>query len=46
MTLVLAPSAAIEPQDLPPLTHRRVLVDWRDAPGLTGGTAHRVELLD
>ncbi len=46
LTLVLAPSAAIEPQDLPPLTHRRVRVAWRAAPGLTGGTAHRLELLD
>ncbi|MBX9753079.1 MAG: hypothetical protein K5Q68_26060 [Roseococcus sp.] len=46
LTLVLSPSAAIEPQDLPPLTHRRVRVAWKPAPGLTGGIAHRLALLD
>ena len=46
LTLVLSPAAAVEPQDLPPLTHRRVRVAWRTVPGMTGGTAHRIELLD
>ena len=46
LTLVLSPSAAIEPQDLPPLAHRRVRVAWQDSPGMTGGTAYGIETLD
>ncbi|WP_207536988.1 hypothetical protein [Sabulicella rubraurantiaca] len=45
LTLALSPSAPIEPQDLPPLLHRRVGVEWEPAPGLVSGKAHRVERL-
>jgi hypothetical protein len=43
LTLALSPSAAIEPQDLPPLLNQRVRVEWTHAPGLIAGSAHHVE---
>lgn len=43
LSLALAPSAPIEPQDLPELLHRRVRVSWTPSPGLIAGAAHRVE---
>lgn len=43
LAFTLSPAAPIEPQDLPPLLHRRVRVDYEDAPGLLAGAAHRVE---
>lgn len=45
LTLALSPSAKIEPQDLPPLLHRRVSVEWDPVPGLVAGKVHRVEPL-
>lgn len=46
LTLLLSPSAAIEPQDLPPLSHRRVRVEYEDAPGLLAGRATDLAVLD
>ena len=46
LTLVLAPSAAIEPQDLPPLTGRRVRLDYSDSPRLLAGIAQDILLLE
>ena len=46
MTLLLSPSAAIEPQDLPPLTFRRLRVEYDEAAGLIAGRAHDIAVLD
>lgn len=46
MVFVLAYDAPMEPQDLPPLTGRRVRVDYEDAPQLLAGVARDLVLLD
>jgi hypothetical protein len=43
LSLVLAPSAELEPQDLAPLLHRRVRVTCTPAQGILAGAATRVE---
>jgi hypothetical protein len=46
LTFLLAHNAAIEPQDLPALTHQRVRVEYEDAPKLVAGIASGLVLLD
>jgi hypothetical protein len=46
MVFVLAHDAPIEPQDLPPLTHRRVRVDYDDGPNLVAGVARDLVVLE
>ena len=46
MSFLLAHDAALEPQDLPALAHRRVRVDYRRAPGLMAAIAHDLHLLE
>ena len=44
---LLAPDAPVEPQDLPPLTGRRVRVEYEESPRLVAaGIAHDLLLLE
>lgn len=46
MMFLLAHDAPMEPQDLPPLTGRRVRVDYEDAPKLVAGVVRDLALFD
>ena len=46
LTFLLAYDAPMEPQDLPPLTDRRVRVDYEQAPKLVAGIARDLAVLD
>jgi hypothetical protein len=46
LTFLLAHDAAIEPQDLPALTHRRVRVEYEDSPNLVAGIVSGLVMLD
>ena len=46
LIFLLAHDAPIEPQDLPPLTGRRVRLDYSDSPRLLAGIAQDILLLE
>ncbi|WP_439595333.1 hypothetical protein [Falsiroseomonas sp.] len=46
LLFILAHDAALEPQDLPAFTHRRLRVDYAEAPGLRAHIAQKLHLLE
>ncbi len=46
LLFLLAHDAPLDPQDLPPLTHRRVRVDYDESATLIAGVARDLQLLE